>query len=369
MDELGYWLELLHTPTIGPRRYQALLQHVENPKALFDGNCSEALLQQLPQQARNYLRNPNWRLTEQALRWVEQPGHHILPIHSEEYPRQLKEIADPPPLLFVRGELSLLHDPQLAMVGSRNPSPQGQRNGYDFAYALAQSGLTITSGLAIGVDTVAHQGALSAHGGSVGVIGTGLDICYPRSNRKLFQQLAEQGVIVSEFPLGTSPSPGNFPRRNRIISGLSLGVLVVEASLGSGSLITARLAAEQGREVLAIPGSIHNPLSKGCHRLIRDGAKLVESLEDVLQEFHGQLAEVLQPCVVDQIEENHNQLNMEITLLLKNMGDDPISVDELIQRCGLTAEQISSMLMQLELYNLVASSAGRYYRLPEKATK
>lgn len=364
MDELKYWLELLHTPSIGTRRYLSLLTNVGDPRELFDGHRAE-VLQKLPDRARNYLKKPDWHRTEKALAWAEQPRHHIIPITSHDYPHRLKQIADPPPLLFVIGDLGVLHDPQLAVVGSRNPSPQGKQNAYDFSAALSRAGLTITSGLALGVDTQAHSGALASHGLTIAVMGTGLDVVYPSSNRVLAQQIAEQGVLLSEFPLATRPSRGNFPRRNRIISGLSLGVLVVEAGLASGSLISARLAAEQGREVFAIPGSIHNPLSRGCHQLLRDGAKLVESNQDVLQELGGQLQAFFPSQPNEPHQNSETKLAGELGLLLKNMGTDPISVDQLIARSGLTAEQISSMLMQLELQKLVASSAGHYYRLPE----
>ena len=364
MDELAYWLELLHTPSIGQRRYQSLLTCINHPRELFDGSQG-ALLQKLPERARSYLKKPDWQRTEKALNWAEHPNHHIIPITSSNYPHRLKQIADPPPLLFAMGELNALHDPQLAIVGSRNPSPQGKQNANDFSAALSQSGLTITSGLALGVDTQAHIGALASQGLTIAVMGTGLDVVYPSSNRHLAQQIVEQGVVLSEFPLATMPNRGNFPRRNRIISGLSLGVLVVEAGLASGSLISARLAAEQGREVFAIPGSIHNALSRGCHQLLREGAKLVESTQDILQEFSGPLLEYLQPVLNEQSRHSSMELADELKLLLKNIGADPISIDQLITRCGLTAEQISSMLMQLELQKLVASSAGHYYRLPE----
>ncbi len=368
MDEIGYWLELLHTPTIGPRRYQTILDHIEYPQALFDGGHDE-LLSKLPSRAQAYLRQPEWRRTETALLWAEQPNHHIITLNNPAYPHLLKQIADPPPLLFVMGDIGLLADPQLAIVGSRNPSPQGKQNAYDFACALSQAGLVVTSGLAMGVDTSAHCGALTVGGQTVAVTGTGLDVIYPRSNQRLAQQIAESGLLISEFPLGTAPAPGNFPRRNRIISGLSLGLLVVEAGLASGSLISARLAMEQGREVFAIPGSIHNPLSKGCHQLLREGATLVESLSDILQEVKVPLS----PFVSSQAELSGSDskvvLGEALKLLLENIGNDPVSVDELIVRCGLTAEQISSMLIQLEINDLVASSAGRYCKLPEKVTK
>lgn len=368
MDELGYWLELMHTPGIGVQRYQQILTHIQHPRELFDGSRPD-LLEELPFRAKQYLRNPDWHLTERSLEWASHPGNTILTLDNPFYPARLKAIADPPPLLFVKGNPELLNEPQLGIVGSRNPSPQGKQNGYSFSSAISHVGMTITSGLALGIDTVAHAGALLGPGKTVAVIGTGIDIDYPRSNRGLAEQIAEQGVIVSEFPLGTAPTAGNFPRRNRIISGLSLGVLVVEASVASGSLITARLAAEQGREVFAIPGSIHNPMSRGCHQLIREGVKLVEVVDDILSELAPQLVDYFSQQVDDFNDKPQISTSPEHEQLLKNIGYDPISVEELIARCRLTAEEISSMLIQLELNSLIASSAGRYYRLPEKAIK
>jgi len=249
------------------------------------------------------------------------------------------------------------------MVGSRNPSTPGQETAREFAHHLAASGLTITSGLAIGIDGACHSGALEADGITIAVAGTGLDRVYPASQHTLAHEIAQQGALVSEFPTGTQVRPGNFPRRNRIISGLSLGTLVVEAAEKSGSLITARLASEQGREVFAIPGSIHNPLARGCHRLIRQGAKLVETAGDILEEL-APLLQDLKPLPQTEHMDSDRQepvLDSDYKLLLECMGFDSVQVDTLIERSGLTAEEVSSMLILLELDGHVSSAPGGIY--------
>ncbi|MCS6786478.1 MAG: DNA-processing protein DprA [Thiobacillaceae bacterium] len=290
------------------------------------------------------------------LDWLAQPGNHFLPITDPRYPARLRDIADAPPWLYVKGEPDLLGTPMLAIVGSRHATAQGRRDAAAFARSLAEAGLTIVSGLASGIDTAAHEGAL-AGGKSVAVVATGLDRVYPASNRELAHRLADQGALVSELPLGTPPRPGQFPRRNRIISGLALGVLVVEATLDSGSLITARLAAEQGREVFALPGSIHSPLSKGCHRLIREGAKLVECVEDVLEELRWQWTPpAANPSSDGNTADAHRQRLLEL------MGPDPVPLDRLVERSGLTVEDLSAMLLALELDGRVACLPGGLYQ-------
>lgn len=308
------------------------------------------------------------------LEWAQRDNNHIVMLDDPEYPALLRETSGPPPLLYVHGLLEALAMPQLAIVGSRNPTPGGTDNACRFAHSLAVSGLCITSGLAMGIDSAAHRGALSANGLTVAVAGTGLDRVYPASNRELAHQIAAQGALVSEFPLGSGVRRANFPRRNRVLSGLSVGTLVVEATVRSGSLITARLAMEQGREVLAIPGSIHNPLARGCHRLLRDGAKLVETAEDVLEEL-GPLAQVAlnarqgkQPGVqvtgaspaadpsAAELEDD-----ADYPVLLSAMGYDPAPVDLLVERSGLTAEAVSSMLLILELNGSIEAMPGGLY--------
>jgi DNA processing protein len=271
----------------------------------------------------------------------------------------LLEIPDPPPLLYVRGKKHLLGRPALAIVGSRNATAQGLRNAEAFAKVIGQSGFTIASGLALGIDAAAHRGGLAGEGSTIAVLGTGIDVVYPRSNASLFAEIAEKGLLLSEYPVGTPSIGHNFPRRNRLISGLSRGCLVVEAALGSGSLITARLASEQGREVFAIPGSIHSPLSKGCHLLIKQGAKLVDAAEDVLVEL-GNWQRASAPAAAPRAPEELSAPGQ----LLSHMGFDPVDIDALCVRAGLPAETIAADLLRLELDGLVATlPGGRYQRL------
>jgi DNA processing protein len=300
------------------------------------------------------------------LTWLAQPGCHVVTLADPDYPTLLREIADPPPLLFVRGVKSVLTQPQIAVVGSRNPTATGCENAHHFAQTLAHAGLVITSGLALGIDACAHRGALDAQGATIAVAATGLDRVYPSRHRELAHEIAETGALVSEFPLGSPPRRDHFPRRNRIISGMSTGVVVVEAALQSGSLITARLAAEQGREVFAIPGSIHSPLARGCHALIRQGAKLVETARDILEE--------LGPLVGAQDREKAGRANQndapnslsnekhEYAPILAHLGHDPVDIDTLVERSGLTPEAISSMLLQMELYGLIETCPGGKYQ-------
>ena len=269
------------------------------------------------------------------------------------YPRMLLEIEDPPLLLYAKGNPDLLNRPALAVVGSRNGTAQGLRNAEAFAKAFSVSGLTIVSGLALGIDAAAHRGGLAGAGSTIAVLGTGIDVVYPQANASLFAEIGERGLLVSEYPVGTPAMGHNFPRRNRLISGFTRGCLVVEAATGSGSLITARLATEQGREVFAIPGSIHSPLSKGCHALIKQGAKLVDSAEDVLAELGS--------C------RYASTLPAQSTApggLLEHMGFDPVDIDSLCTRAGLPAEKITAELLRLELDGLVSAlPGGRYQRL------
>ncbi len=289
--------------------------------------------------------------------------------NDEDYPTLLKEMPDPPPVLFIRGDRNLLDSLQVAMVGTRNPSPMAMKTARAFAKSFADFGLTVTSGLALGVDQAAHKGALDSTGKTIAVAATGLDRVYPASHKALAAEIIETGALVSEFPIGTQPKPGYFPRRNRIISGLSLGVLVVEAAIKSGTLVTAKHAMEQGREVFAIPGSIHNPLAKGCHHLIRQGAKLVETADDVLEELgHLSRAAVGEENGQNKaMAENDLPIEGDYAALLDKMGFDPTSVDELIAETHFTAEEISSMLLVMELEGLVSSApGGLFYRCSTK---
>lgn len=368
-EDLKYWLALWRAPGLGPVAFRQILEVFPSPQSFLETAAAgrrERL--RLPASAEAYLAKPDWAQVESDLAWAEVNNQHILTLNHPAYPDLLREIPDPPPVLFVRGQLDAIQHPQLAMVGSRNPSASGRHLAEDFARHLAQTGLAITSGMALGVDAHSHWGALAADGWTVAVAGTGPDSVYPSRHRDLALQIVENGAIVTEFPPGTPPLAGNFPRRNRIISGLSLGTLVVEAAPRSGSLITARLAAEQGREVFAIPGSIHNPLARGCHALLRQGAKLVETVEDVLEELSPLLprSNIRQGAWDGLGQPADAAVGDEYASLLENMGFAPISMDEMIERSGLTAETVSSMLLTLELQGCVTSTGGLYSRTDRK---
>ncbi|PTN09434.1 DNA-processing protein DprA [Nitrosomonas aestuarii] len=290
--------------------------------------------------------------------WLRDPTNSIITLADSDYPSQLLNISDPPPLLYLKGRRELLNAPALAVVGSRNATPQGLSNAEAFAESISNAGICIISGMALGIDTAAHQGGLRGASASIAVVGTGLDIVYPARNHQLAHKLAKKGALISELPLGMPAIGRNFPRRNRIISGMSQGCLVVEAALRSGSLITARQALEQGREVLAIPGSIHSPLSKGCHALIKEGAKLVESTQDVLDELNYSAAQK-NPSTTEPVD---NELSNENTRLLMCLGHDVVDVDTLCVRSGLTVESVSAMLLTLELDGQIASLPGGCYQ-------
>ena len=364
---LACWLALLHAPGLGSRGYNQLLQGT-TPERLFETPSLADQYSTKRCDLRGYLNAPDWESVEADLKWAQAEDHHILTLADPAYPPLLAEIDDPPPLLFVIGNPQLLATPQLAMVGSRNPSASGSQTARDFAFHLARSGLTITSGLAIGIDGASHEGALDAGGTTIAVTGTGLDRVYPARHHELAHRTRENGALVSEFPPGTPVLPGNFPRRNRIISGLSVGTLVVEAALKSGSLITARLASEQGREVFAIPGSIHNPLSRGCHQLIRQGAKLVESSADIVEELAALLGTLTAAAESDTgTPPETGELDDEYIQLLDHIGYDPLQADLIIERSGLPPETVSSMLLLLELEGYVSSLTGGQYCLTGKS--
>ncbi|MCP5267621.1 MAG: DNA-protecting protein DprA [Zoogloeaceae bacterium] len=356
------WLRLTLIPGIGGETQRKLLAALGLPEQIFAASFSTLRSIVGDKAARLLLETDNQENISKALDWGTQAGQHILTLADEAYPQALLEIPDPPSVLYVRGQAELLNTPAIAIVGSRNATPQGESNARAFATALAGSGLCIVSGLALGIDAAAHQGALAADGATIAVIGTGADRLYPARNQSLACQIAANGAIVSEFPLGTPAAAANFPRRNRLISGLSRGVLVVEAAVESGSLITARLAGEQGREVFAIPGSIHSPQARGCHRLIRQGAKLVETAQDILEELN---------VPVNSKSQKHSNTGHKHSddTLLQFAGFDPVTVDQLVARSGLTAEAVSVMLLQLELDGQIASlPGGRFQRLTETQT-
>lgn len=303
------------------------------------------------------VRKPDWTLIEQDLSWLEQENHLAITLSDPGYPRQLTEITDPPPVLFVRGNPELLSLPQIAMVGSRNPSALGIETAISFAQTLARHGFAITSGLALGIDAASHRGALKAGGYTIAVAGTGLDRVYPARHKDLATEIVRTGAMISEFPPGTTAKANHFPRRNRIISGLCLGLLVVEAAKQSGSLISARLALEQNREVFAIPGSIHNPLARGCNALIREGAKLVETTRDILDELgeYNQRDENFTPNTLQ------STLDLEQQTLLNLIMFSPTSIDKLVETTGQSVEVISSMLLVLELQGFIEATTGGCY--------
>lgn len=380
-EELSHWLRLMQTSGVGPETARRLLGAFGLPANIFAASLP-ALRQHVPERiAQALLAAPTAEAVahiERTLDWAAQPGNRVLTLADDDYPASLLEIADPPALLYVKGRAELLSRCAIAVVGSRNATAQGIANAERFSEALAQAGLTVISGMASGIDTAAHQGGLlAAHGvngnggSTVAVIGTGADIVYPARNRALAHRLAEEGCIVSEYPLGMPAIAANFPRRNRIISGLARGVLVIEAALQSGSLITARMAAEQGRDVFAIPGSIHSPLSKGCHQLIKQGAKLVESAQDVLEELrhlpaaspipnasrtsHSSMPDGASPS-------SSSTLDDTCTQLLHTMGFDPVDADTLAARCGLDIAAIQAHLLSLELAGAAEMLPGGMYR-------
>ncbi|THF62076.1 DNA-processing protein DprA [Pseudothauera rhizosphaerae] len=359
-QDLAAWLRLTLAAGIGPERQRRLLAAFGLPESVFAAGRGALVAVVGRETADAVLAPPDQAAIDTALAWAEEPGNHVLTLADAGYPQALYDAPDPPVLLYAKGDLTLLERPALAIVGARSATPQGQDNARAFARNLAEQGFAIVSGLALGIDAAAHRGALDADGGgTIAVIGTGADRIYPARNQALARSIAERGLILSEFPLGTPPLPHNFPRRNRLIAGLARGVLVVEAALGSGSLITARLAAESGREVFAIPGSIHSPLARGCHRLIRDGAKLVETAADILEELRwgGPAAPAPNPPAAQ------TALPDEAEGLLAHLGHDPVDLDTLAERTGLTVDALYAILLPMELDGRVARlPGGRFQR-------
>lgn len=343
-------------PGLGPRRFSALWQQEqslsnyfcnERPTSEFIAWCQT---QGIDHQALD------WQGVQKDLDWQNSQCHIVTWAHPD-YPPLLREIHSAPPVIFVQGQPDVLSKPQIAMVGSRNASRQGLENAEQFSYALAEQGFAITSGLALGIDAASHQGALAAGGDTLAVLGSGLDHIYPRSHRGLATKIIEQGALISEFSIGTAPKPAHFPRRNRIISGLSLGVLVVESTLKSGSLITANYALEQGKEIFSLPGSIHNPMSKGCNHLIRQGAKCVESVEHILEEL------AICQKVVPSKKRQSTEKKVEKGGLYHHIEEVCTSIDSIVMKSGLTAQEVSSMLLDLELRGIVVAVPGGYVRV------
>ncbi|WP_269531387.1 DNA-processing protein DprA [Chitinimonas sp. BJYL2] len=354
------WLRLTLVPGIGTVTTLRLLAAFGTPAHVINAGGA-ALAQHLTPRLCEALRQgPDPDLLARTLAWLAHDENRLITLADPDYPQRLLQIADPPPVLYAKGALADLNVAGLAIVGSRHATPQGIQNAEAFGRDLSQRGWCIVSGLALGIDAAAHRGGLAGSGSTIAVVGTGLDIVYPSRNHALAHEIAASGAILSEYPLGTPGRTGNFPRRNRLISGLSRGVLVVEAALQSGSLITAREAAEQGREVFAIPGSIHSPLAKGCHQLIKQGAKLVESAVDILEELGD--AAIGPPR--RSSPEPAQPLDAETTALLAVLGYDPIDIDTLTSRAGLTPDRVYAMLLTLELAGQLARlPGGRYQRL------
>jgi DNA processing protein len=349
---LKAWLALSLTRGLGGESARRLLKEFGSPDAVFASSISSLKSVVKADIAAEISKGIADDVIAPALAWLEDGNNHIVTLADSDYPQALLNIPDPPLLLYVKGRLDLLNRSALAIVGSRSATPQGINNAEGFAKSLSDAGLCIISGMAHGIDAAAHRGALRGQGSSIAVVGTGLDKVYPAANRDLAHALAQQGALISEFPLGTPPLAANFPRRNRLISGMSLGCLVVEASLQSGSLITARLALEQGRDVFAIPGSIHAPQSKGCHALLKQGAKLVETAQDILEELGGLLVSPAQGANSEGPD----------SALLEHLGFDPVDVDTLSVRCGLTIAELSAMLLTLELNGRICVLPGGLYQ-------
>jgi DNA processing protein len=375
-DELAAWLRLTETPGVGPATCRTLLAAFGLPDAIFDVSHRQLCDIVSPAIASALcapLSASISELIEKTRAWVTESGNHVITMADHRYPSSLLEITDPPPLLYVKGRPELLVRPALAIVGSRNATAQGVIDARRFAEALATNNYTVVSGLALGIDAAAHEGALEAGvggGSTIAVIGTGADIVYPSAHRTLAHRIVSHGALVSELPLGTTASAHQFPRRNRIIAGLSRGVLVIEAAARSGSLITARLASEAGREVFAVPGSIHSPLSKGCHQLIRQGAKLVEIVEDILEEFCDIGRNAGSPANDVSGAPNESEIaGGDEGTLLSVLGFDPVSADELAQRCDWNPARLSAQLLELELSgNITRLPGGRFQRLVSSKT-
>ncbi len=351
--DAGVWLTLEAIPGLGPDAAQRLLQAFDRPENILGAHSAQLERVVSSSLARAIAQGVDAAALQPGLDWLAQPDNHLITWFDAAYPAALRDLAAPPAWLYVKGDPAWLARPMLAIVGSRHATPQGLRDAEAFARVLSEAGLTIVSGLALGVDTAAHHGGLAGLASSVAVVGTGLDRVYPARNKALAHRLAAEGAIVSEFPVGTPPKSGHFPRRNRIISGMSLGVLVIEAALESGSLITARLASEQGREVFALPGSIHSTLAKGCHRLIKQGAKLVESASDVLEELGRLLPAASRPQTPPVGADD---------VLLATLAGGPLILDQLASRLGLTVEDVSVKLLAAEMDGTIAKLPGGLYQ-------
>lgn len=372
VKESEHWLALRHAPGLSSAAACALVERYGGARAACSAGAAELRGLGVGDEAARFLPAPGGERFEQDARWLERDECSLVGWGEARYPERLREIKDPPLLLFVMGDAGLLDEPQIAIVGTRRPTPGGLENARRFSDSLARSGLIVVSGLAAGIDAAAHEAALAAQAPTIAVIGTGVDVVYPAKHKALTHRIVASGAVISEFSCGTPPHPANFPRRNRLMSGLSLGVVVIEAADRSGTLITARLAGEQGREVFAVPGSIRNPVARGCHRLIQQGAKLAQSFEDVLVELApvvelnsresgaGETKAPGQPSA----GASSGGLDAEHRRLLECMGyDEPLSVDALVERSALTAAEVSSMLLIMELEGRVSCDNHLYTRV------
>ena len=369
--EIEAWLIVSQTPGIGGVKFHRLLKQIGQPEDILKATTHELSAAGLNADAIRFLRNPPPAKISSNLNWLKAPNHTIRTLRCQQYPDEIKELKDAPPLLYIKGDESLLKEPQIAVVGTRKPTPSGQANAKKFSQDIVKAGILINSGMASGIDTVAHETALAADSTTVAVIATGPDKIYPAKNKPLAEHIAAHGALVSEFPVGTTPIRANFPRRNRLISALSLGVVVIEAGIQSGALITARLAAEQGKDVFAVPGSIHNPKAQGCHYLIQQGAKLVQKTEEILLELQPQLEQHLRrkekskDSSDDRDKLKHKRTNLSDThrKILEAMGYDPVDTDTLAERCDLSVQTVSVALLTLELENYVGEDNGIYMRI------
>ena len=382
---IEHWLKLRHCHGIGNSTALQLLDQFTRIEHIFAASHEQLRAAGLTSSQITALESAGEKPTDDAgqaaidadMDWLQHDGHHIITAHDPSYPQAMRSLAYAPILLYVRGDPDYLNQPQLAIVGSRNPTAAGRNIAKDFARHLSQTGITVTSGLATGIDGAAHQGALQGIAGTIAVVAHGPDIIYPAKHQQLAQQIADNGAIITEMPVGMTPQPGLFPRRNRLISAMSLGTLVVEAARKSGSLITARYAMEQNREVFAIPGSIHNPMARGCHQLIRDGAKLVETADDILEEISTLLSPTVenrrrQACGTTAGEQESDPvsdagqrlaLDPDHQKLLKCLAYEPAGIDQLVENSGFTAAEIASMLLILELEGTIVCQDGRYTRV------
>lgn len=371
-DNTESWLHILNAPGLGFIRIKRLLEHYGSATEVVNQNQFPAEFK-IPQKAINHLRQADNDQIRHELAWLEKDNNHLLTVDDALYPPQLLQSNDPPVALYVKGNTNTLLLPQLAVVGSRNATQGGLNNTQAFCYDLAGKGMVITSGLASGIDTQAHQAAIDAEGQTIAVMGTGINMIYPKANQQLAKTIANQGAVVTELPFNTPPHAHNFPRRNRIISGLSLGTLVVEATNKSGTLITARLSMENNRPVMAIPGSIHNPMARGCHQLIKQGAKLVESAQDIFEELDSsivmlsdQIKAKLQAMDHPALEKSSPTPNIELSEsqqhILKQLDFHPTSFDAIVEQTGFSSATVASDLLILELTGLIEKLPGAKYQ-------